>query len=73
MQRPYMTAREAGIDHLYHFAAFDMARLYPIVAFNRLYFARPQGFGSMKPMRMDLPRYDWQTCADQASQHRLAP
>lgn len=44
MQRRYITAREAGVDHLYHFAAFDMARIYPIIAFGRLYFSRPCGF-----------------------------
>ena len=60
MQRRYITAREAGIDHLYHFAAFDMARLYPIVAFNRLYFARPQGFGDAWDCRpsFDISRMD---------------
>lgn len=60
MQRRYITAREAGIDHLYHFAAFDMARLYPIVAFNRLYFARPQGFGDAWDCRpsFDISRID---------------
>lgn len=45
MERRYITAREAGVAHLYHFAAFDLARIYPIIAFNRLYFSRPQGFG----------------------------
>jgi hypothetical protein len=44
MERRYTTARAAGVNHLYHYAAFDMARLFSIVAFSRLYFSRPCGF-----------------------------
>ncbi len=60
MHRRYITAREAGVDHLYHFAAFDMARLYPIIVFNRLYFSRPQGFDDAWDCRpsFDIGRID---------------
>jgi hypothetical protein len=44
MEQRRTLARDVGIKSLYHYAAFDMARIFPIVAFNRLYFSKPYGF-----------------------------
>ncbi|HEY6979753.1 DUF2971 domain-containing protein [Reyranella sp.] len=70
MQRRYTIAREAGIDRLYHFAAFDMARIYPIVAFNRLYFSRPCGFSDAWDCRpfFDIGRIDDSSWREETAQ-----
>jgi hypothetical protein len=81
MERQRTTAREAGITNLYHYTAFDMARLFPIVAFSRLYFSKPCGFGDAwdcRPFfdiaRIDDPNWREETaqCLEQLYEHGLA-
>jgi hypothetical protein len=60
MEARHTTARDAGITSLYHHAAFDMGRLFPIIAFSRLRFSRPSGFSDAWDCRpfFDIGRID---------------